>query len=217
VFRPLLLPAFCAALLAGCAAPVGSGLPEPPTPTPALTPTPTPTSASPSLTPACPLDGFSVTSGGTDGALGLRAMAVELVNCGERTITLNGYPGLRLAGSDGKALTFALKQGVRAVAMIDEWDTPPGKVVVAPGQAATALLVWRGTTEDTPEGPQTATVLRVSAKDGLTYRPVEIANPIDLGTTGKLAVSSWRRDDQGDREVPGTAPALEPSAGPAPL
>jgi hypothetical protein len=199
--RPNRIVLIAVALVAGCAAPAGSGLPGPPGPA----------SASPSAKPVCPLDGFSLSTGETEGALGLRAMPVDLVNCGKRTITLNGYPGVRLADAGGKTITFALKQGVRAVAMIDEWDKPPSKVTVKPGQAAVALLVWRGTTEITSEGPQTATILRVSVKDGVPYRLVKIAGPIDLGTTGKLAVSPWRLDEQhSDRDVPTVEPSTDP-------
>jgi hypothetical protein len=134
-------------------------------------------------------------------------MPLALVNCGTRTIHLYGYPGVRLADADGRSITFAIEHGVSAVATIDEWDKPPKEVTLRPGQSATALFVWRGTTELTEDGPQTATALRVSAKDGVPYRPVMMDGPIDLGTTGKLAVSPWRLDERGAREVPTVEPS----------
>jgi hypothetical protein len=152
-------------------------------------------------------------AGEVNAAMGLRAMGVDLVNCGTGTITLNGYPGVRLSGADGRRIKFSLKHGVRAVAMIEEWEKAPEKVTLRPGESAVSLLVWRNITEATPEGPATATGLEMAAADGQPpYQPVPMQSTIDLGTTAKLAVSPWRRNDRGDRPVPTTDPSVAPLA-----
>jgi hypothetical protein len=149
-------------------------------------------------------------AGDVDAATGLRAMGVDLVNCGTRTITLNGYPGVRLTEANGRHIKFSLKQGVRAVAMIEEWEGPPTKVTLRPGESAVSLLVWRNITEATPEAPATATALELAVSAGQPYQDVPMQNTIDLGTTAKLAVSPWRRNESGDRPVPTTDPSIAP-------
>jgi hypothetical protein len=151
-------------------------------------------------------------AGEIDAAMGLRAMGVDLVNCGTGTIALNGYPGVRLSGADGRRIKFSLKHGVRAVAMIEEWEDAPEKVTLRPGESAVSLLVWRNITEATPEGPATATGLEMAVADGEPYHAVPMQNTIDLGTTAKLAVSPWRRNDRGDRPAPTTDPSIAPLA-----
>jgi len=157
-----------------------------------------PASAGPSAPPpsvtqaACPATGLRAAASEIAAAMGLRAMTVNLVNCGNRAVTLNGYPGARLADEDGDRLTIAVKHGVSAVAMIDALEFPPRRFTLRPGETAESHFVWRNTTEFTPDGPATATALDVAVADGRPYQAVPLPGSMDLGTTGKLAVSPWR-------------------------
>jgi len=191
--------------VAGCAAPgttpggTGPIVPPPPVGPPSLPPD------------TCPAAGFRLTADEIEGALGLRAMAVELVNCGSHTMTLHGYPAVRLGDAEHDRLPTAVKQGVDKVALIDEWNTPPTRFTVRSGNSAVALLVWRGTTEYTLAGPVTATTARIAVTGGQPFQPVDLQDQkIDLGTTGKLAVSPWRPARQRAEPTP-TDPRPEPT------
>ena len=203
--RMLIVLVAAVAGLVGCAAPgttpggTGPIVPPPPVRPPSLP------------ADACPAAGFRLTADEIEGALGLRAMAVELLNCGAHSMTLHGYPAVRLGNAEHERLPTAIKQGVSAVAMIDEWNTPPTRFTLRPGQSAVALLVWRGTTEYTPEGPVTATTAQLAVADRQPFQTVDLqGQKIDLGTTGKLAVSPWRPGRQPAEPAP-TDPRPEPT------
>ncbi|MEV1142928.1 DUF4232 domain-containing protein [Micromonospora sp. NPDC049799] len=63
---------------------------------------------------ACPPSGVRIRAMGTSAAMGLRAMGVELVNCGSDPYPLRGYPVLRLFDADGKPITVRVVEGRRA-------------------------------------------------------------------------------------------------------
>ncbi|SBT52256.1 DUF4232 domain-containing protein [Micromonospora narathiwatensis] len=56
------------------------------------------TTATPDLA-ACPADGIRITALGVSAAMGLRAMGLDLVNCGTGPYALEGHPVPRLRGS----------------------------------------------------------------------------------------------------------------------
>ncbi|WP_346426753.1 DUF4232 domain-containing protein [Streptomyces sp. CC0208] len=60
-----------------------------------------------------------------------------------------------------------------------------------PGEAAVAGLAWRNTTQ--AGEPVNAPYVRVWAKPAAD--PVMVVPELDLGTTGKLGVGPWRKDE----------------------
>ncbi len=116
-----------------------------------------------------------------DAAMGLRDLGIHLHNCGKHPVHLNGYPQLQLLDEDHKP--------VPAVKILQD-SGPPRPLTLKPGERASAHLVWRNTTEF-----GTALNLpyaRLRAKPGTA--PVMITPEFDLGTTGKLTVHPWKKD-----------------------
>lgn len=189
--RLLCVPAVALVALAvsGCARP--ADLATRPFPEPPISAWTSP-SASPSApAPTCSAAGTRLTAGEVDGAMGLRAMGVDLVNCGEGTVVLDGYPAARLFDKDHDALTVRVDDGVGAVTHLPPWELPPTKVTLGPGESATSLVVWRNLTEFAPDGPVNAAFLDLAPVPGGAFEPVAMTSVIDLGTTGRLAVSPW--------------------------
>lgn len=140
----------------------------------------------------CPPSGMLVQTGPTDAAMGLRAMGIELVNCGSVPFTVNGYPAIRVLDDDRAPLPVTVLQGSSAVASIDGFDTPPAPVTAAPGERLVAGLVWRNTVE-MGTGPVNATYLEIVPAPGQPPQTVRPDHRMDLGTTGRLGVTAWRR------------------------
>ena len=68
----------------------------------------------------------------------------------------------------------------------------PQRVTAAPGERFAAVVVWRNTVADvTP--PVTARYLDVALEPGRSAQRVRPDGGLDLGTTGRLAVSPWAR------------------------
>jgi hypothetical protein len=177
-------------LAAGCARPgdVAVGGYRPGRPTGAIT---SPSPSAPVREATCSTEGALLSAGEVDGASGLRAMGVELRDCGTGTIVLHGYPAARLWDESHRPISVTVKDGVRAVTMLPSWEFPPGTVTLHPGEAATSLFVWRNITEGGPVGPSTGHYLDVATAAGKPFAPVAMDQTIDLGTTGLLAVSPW--------------------------
>lgn len=195
-----------AALLAGCALvddarrefePEEASTPRPAGTAPPRSPSPSSSPSAPSAPTVgdaaggCPPSGTLVRAGTGDAAMGLRAMSIELVNCGPVPVTLNGYPDLRILDEDRAPLPVAVIQGSSAVALIDGFDTPPAPVTAMPGERLAAGLVWRNTV-DTVSDPVNGTYLEVVPAPG---QPPQIVRPdgrIDVGTTGRVGITAWR-------------------------
>ncbi len=73
--------------------------------------------------------------------MGLRAMGLELVNCGDRPYRLRGYPEPSLRDADGRAIPVRVIRGAKGIT--SGFDDPPRSLVLAPGEAAGAALLWR--------------------------------------------------------------------------
>jgi hypothetical protein len=151
---------------------------------------------------ACPRDGVRVTPGPVDAALGLRAMNLVRENCGTRAYRVKGYPGLRLLDRDQQTVTgISVIHGSGGIATVTGFDEPPKTVTLAPGETASAGLVWRNTTTGF-DGATDVPYLTVEAKPGGFPGLVAPDGGLDLGTTGKLGVGPWRTttaDDGGTR------------------
>ncbi|MEU3454025.1 DUF4232 domain-containing protein [Micromonospora sp. NPDC006766] len=171
--------------------------------TPAPTPTPTP---SPTISlPTCSAEGIRITELGVDAAMGLRAMGLELVNCGTQPYELAGHPVPRLWDADRDPLAVEVVPGARSIT--SGFDYPPQRIVLRPGERATAALLWRNLVTDATVAASNGTYLEVSPVAGRPALQVDLDGPIDLGNTGRLGVSAWKPDDR---------PAPTPSAPPRP-
>jgi Protein of unknown function (DUF4232) len=189
------------AVLAGCGSPragaggEGPSLPAPVTDRPA-DPPPTSTTALPSaVPPTCGPLGFVLTVGPVDGASGLRVMSVLLRNCGVRPLTLHGYPAMRVLDADRRLLPVAVLDGITKVTLIPEYDVPPRPVTVRPGGSAMAVVAWRNTVTDPNVVATRAPYLQVAPAAG---QPAQLLVPdggLDVGNTGRIAVSPWLPDD----------------------
>ncbi|WP_231905652.1 DUF4232 domain-containing protein [Streptomyces davaonensis] len=139
----------------------------------------------------CPASGVYVYVDKGDAAMGLRAVGLHLANCGEEPFEVNGYPQVEVLDEDHDRVdsvrvlkgTGEISTGLR--------DGTPQALVLRPGEAAQATLAWRNTTEfgEAVNAPYA----RVRVRPGAD--PVMVIPELDLGTTGKLGVGSWEKDD----------------------
>lgn len=157
----------------------------------APTPDPTPPAPTASTGPACPPAGVSITAGQVEAASGLRALKVEMVNCGTGSYTANGYPALRVLDADRRPLGVTVAEGTAKISRITGFDGPPQPVTLAPGARAAAVLVWRNTVTDATVPATTGAHIEMAPAAG---QPAQVLTPdggVDLGTTGTIATSPW--------------------------
>jgi hypothetical protein len=145
----------------------------------------------PALTPAC-RGGVLITAGPVDAAMGLRALGIELRNCGTVPYRVEGFPVVRVLDGGRQPLDVAVSNGSEPVSAADSYDVPPRPVLLQPGETAQAGVLWRNTVTDSTRPATTGTYLQVAPAVG---EPVQLVAPeggIDIGTTGRLAVNAWR-------------------------
>jgi hypothetical protein len=137
--------------------------------------------------------------------MGLRAMRVDLLNTGARPYTVRGHPALRVLDAERRPLDVAVLEGTAKISRIEKFDGPARQVTAAPGEHLVAVVVWRNTVTDTQVPATTGRYLEVAPATG---RPARLLTPeggLDLGSTGRLAVSAWT--------VPPTANPQAPQKG----
>jgi hypothetical protein len=187
-----------AVLLAGCAP---APLAERTAPLPPSRPAP-----APSATP-CPPDGVRLGAGEVSAAMGLRAMGLDVVNCGRAPYRVNGYPAVRALDDRRAALDVRVLRGVTGITgALEHWAGPPAPLVLQPGERAAAVVVWRTTYADTMQPPVEVTHLEVAPAAGRAAAVLTPPGGLDLGSTGRLGVSPWRRS------VPAPVPPSGPEA-----
>jgi len=164
----LLGPAF----LMGCTA-------TPPAPQPTTTTTATP--------PKGPL----VTLGASDAASGLRVITIHLGNCGTTPLTVTGYPALRVLDEDHKPIDVRVDNGADSVALVPSLQHPPTTFTLAAGQQADAAVLWKNRVTDSTVEATNGTYFDLAPAGGQPWQTRKPDGPIDLGNTGKLAVSPW--------------------------
>ncbi|MBB4885393.1 DUF4232 domain-containing protein [Streptomyces netropsis] len=147
-------------------------------------------SAAPKADAAPPKPCVEIKAGPVDGAMGLRSLALEMVNCGSRPYTVKGYPTVRVLDGDRKRIDVTVTEGSSAVATIG--DATPKPVILRPGEKAVAGLLWRNTVTDPAVTAVRATYLEVAPATGAPWQTVKPDAGIDLGTTGKVGVSPWK-------------------------
>ncbi|MFI5977231.1 DUF4232 domain-containing protein [Streptomyces sp. NPDC051452] len=152
-----------------------------------------PADEAPSTSGTCPASGIHLAADRGDAAMGLRAVSLHLENCGTRAYTLGGRPTLRVLGTDHEPVTGVRVVHGEEVATGTGADGSPRPLTLRPGERAYAVLTWRDTTTDGT--PVNAPYVRVWAKPGAP--PVTVTPELDLGTTGRLGVGPWKKEDTG--------------------
>ncbi|MEV2238998.1 DUF4232 domain-containing protein [Micromonospora sp. NPDC049891] len=195
-------------LLTGCA-PAGEVAGVPPEPVPTFSATgDTPSrdgepDGDDGPTSGCPESGVRITYRGVSAAMGLRAMGLELVNCGARPYPLRGYPEPRLRDGEGKVIPVRVIRGAEGIT--SGFDKPPRPLVLAPGEAAGAALLWRNLVDNPTVVATNAEHLEVAPLRGQPAQQVVIQGRIDLGNTDRLGVSAWqKREPSTPTATPGT-------------
>ncbi|MFV2172773.1 DUF4232 domain-containing protein [Actinomadura sp. LOL_016] len=165
---------------AGGAAPVPTAATEPPAAV-----SPVPSLRGPRLERTeCSRDGVRLETREPDAAMGLRAMRVTLVNCGDTAHRLDGYPALRVLDENRKPFEVEIVEGSATVP-----DPGPEPITVRPGKTASVVLAWRNTV--THGTNVNGTFLEVAPADGREALAVRTPGGLDLGTTGRLEVTAW--------------------------
>lgn len=123
--------------------------------------------------------------------MGLRALGIQLTNCGARDYTANGFPVVRVLDGNRRPLDITVGNGSSPVSAPDSYDAPPQPVTLRPGGQATARVLWRNTVTESTVPATEGEYLEIAPAVG---EPTQIVAPrggIDLGTTGRLAVNAW--------------------------
>ncbi|WP_331743286.1 DUF4232 domain-containing protein [Kitasatospora sp. NBC_01300] len=140
----------------------------------------------------CPASGLRLYADDGDAAMGLRAVGLHLRNCGTSAVSVNGYPKLQLLDVEHRPVDgVRFLSGGAGIAGGTGADDPPQEIVLRPGEGARSTLVWRNTVES--GSPVNAPYVRVRATPDAA--PVMVVPEIDLGTTGRLGVGAWARED----------------------
>ncbi len=166
-------------LLAACTTSRGTG------------PLPGPSRTAPPSSTACP-GGVLITAGPVEAAMGLRAMGIELRNCGSAPYRVEGFPAIRVLDQQRHVLDITIGHGSMPISAPDSYDVPPRPVTLQPGEVARARVLWRNTVDDSTRPAITGTHLTVVPAPG---GPAQVLTPdggIVLGTTGRLAVNAWQ-------------------------
>ncbi|MGW3338836.1 DUF4232 domain-containing protein [Streptomyces sp. NPDC001009] len=150
-----------------------------------------PTAEAPAPGGPCPASGVRVYADEGDAAMGLRVVGLHLQNCGKEPYTLDGRPELEIIDGDHERV-----EGVEVLpsAQVAQLGGPPDvarPLTLRPGERALSGIVWRNRVEAFG-GAVNAPYLRVRAKAGAA--PVMVTPELDLGTTGRLGVQVWRKE-----------------------
>jgi hypothetical protein len=124
--------------------------------------------------------------------MGLRVVGLHLENCSTRPYRLSGFPRIQLLDLQRKPVTgVSVLNGSGGISTGTGFDTPARPMTLQPGQSASSGLLWRNTV--TNGAPVNVPYVRVTAESGA--QPVTVTPELDLGTTGKLGVSPWKKDE----------------------
>ncbi|MGW7431583.1 DUF4232 domain-containing protein [Streptomyces sp. NPDC054861] len=205
--RRALLLAAVAALCAGCGLaaeidrevdPARTGAQAPPRPSAtggADAPAPGPAAGAvpdPATTAgACPASGWRVTTGSVNAAMGLRAMPVTLTRCGTAELRLNGYPDVRVRDVGRRPMDVTVLKGPEPITSLD--DPGPHPVVLAPGESARSVFVWRYSAVDTATQRGSGVYVEIAPAPGAPRQTVEPDGGLDIGETGLLGTTAWRK------------------------
>ncbi|MFF5178716.1 DUF4232 domain-containing protein [Micromonospora sp. NPDC000316] len=185
---------------------------DPTGPPPVRTAAPSPFASTDPL-PECPGSGIRIRATGGDAASGLRALGLELVNCGEQPYRLNGYPSLQVVDEQRQPIALRVLNGAKDITM--GFDQPPREVTLQSGDRATAVVLWRNLVTDSTVVATEGAYLWVAPAAGQPTQEVDPDGPIDLGNTGRIGVSAWKKADPSTPAPTRPAPPPAPSAVPS--
>ncbi|MET7669432.1 DUF4232 domain-containing protein [Micromonospora luteifusca] len=179
---------------------------------------PRPTPTAPTVSPSanvdpCPASGVRIRSTGGDAAMGLRALGIELINCGDQPYELNGYPVLHVFDEQHEPIMLRVVNGAKEITL--GFDQPPRKVTLAPDERATAVVLWRNLVTDSTVVATKGEYLTVAPSAGQPAEEVDPDGPVDLGNTGRIGVSAWKKADPSTPTPTQPAPPPAPSAVPS--
>ncbi|WP_331772556.1 DUF4232 domain-containing protein (plasmid) [Embleya sp. NBC_00888] len=140
----------------------------------------------------CPESGLRITAEEPEAAMGLRAMGLTMVNCGDTTRTVTGYPAIRVLGADETELDVAIEPGAASIATIDTLRAEPRPVTLRPGERAISGVAWRNTVTSAAGADPSGHELDVAPLPGQDRQRIPIPGGIDLGDTRRLGVGPWR-------------------------
>ncbi|WFF01757.1 DUF4232 domain-containing protein [Micromonospora sp. WMMD964] len=202
-----------ALLLAACTTGDHRGQGGDPTGPPPTAPSGTPSAGGVPLA-ECPESGVQIRSTGSDAAMGLRALGLELVNCGGRPYQLNGYPILHVFDEQREPIMLRVVNGAKEIT--SGFDQPARPVTLAAGERATAVVLWRNLVTDSTVVATNGEYLTVAPAAGRPAVEVDPDGPVDLGNTGRIGVSAWKKADPSTpvptRPAPPPAPSAVPSS-----
>ncbi|WP_395297022.1 DUF4232 domain-containing protein [Kitasatospora hibisci] len=151
-----------------------------------------PSAEAPQPAGPCPASGLRLYADRGDAAMGLRVVGLHLRNCGSTTVTVNGYPELQLLDLEHRPIDgVRILPGGAEIATGTGADDLPQEIALRPGEGARSAIVWRNTTQDGT--PVNAPYVRIRAFPDAA--PVMVTPELDLGTTGRLGVGAWKRED----------------------
>jgi Protein of unknown function (DUF4232) len=159
---------------------------------PGSMPAPTQPAPSPSASAECPEPGVLIQLAGGDAAMGLRELTLSMTNCGEQAYQVNGYPDVRVLDDQGQPLDVRIERGTSTITADPSLTAAPQPVTLPPGGTATAVVVWRNLVTDPSVVATTGASLRIAPATGAPAQTVTPRGGIDLGNTGRLAVSPWK-------------------------
>ncbi|GGO12105.1 hypothetical protein GCM10011576_21200 [Micromonospora parathelypteridis] len=145
--------------------------------------------------------------------MGLRALGIELINCGDQPYELNGYPVLHVFDEQREPIMLRVVNGAKEIT--SGFDQPPRKVTLAAGERATAVVLWRNLVTDSTVVATNGEYLTVAPSAGQPADEVDPDGPIDLGNTGRIGVSAWKKADPSTPTPTRPAPPPAPSAVPS--
>jgi hypothetical protein len=128
-----------------------------------------------------------------DAAAGLRVLDFSLLNCGTAGYRVNGYPAVRLLDDQHQPIPVRVLPGTSAITgAIPDWNRPPTPITLKPGERATAVIAWRNTYDDITNPPVNAPFVEVTPQKKSRAVVLTPRGDIDLGSTGRIGVSSWQ-------------------------
>ena len=89
---------------------------------------------------------------------------------------------------------MAITHGSSAItSAVPSFDRAPAPLTLRPGQQAVAGLLWRNLVTDPGVVASNGAYLDITPAPGRPRQTIRTVDPIDLGNTGKLALSPWER------------------------
>lgn len=139
---------------------------------------------------SCPESGVLMWADEPSAATGLRSMSIALYNCGDRPRTLKGYPVIKFLDADDEPIDVAVGHGSASVARVESFDRPPERFDLAPGELASAGVLWRNLATADPKRAVTVGALQVTPDPAMRAERVSGVS-VDLGTTRTVGVGPW--------------------------